>query len=68
MVFHGTNGDFVGMTMIDTYILDLSTLEITYQEVIIVQGERTDGGDRVPPPAILLLKSSQVKGGDELMP
>ena len=39
MVFHGTNGDFVGMTMIATYILDLSTLEVNYQEVIIVHGE-----------------------------
>ena len=39
MVFHGTNGDLVGMTMIDTYILDLSTLEINYQGVIIVHGE-----------------------------
>ena len=39
MVFYGTNGDFVGMTLIDTYILDLSTLEITYQGVIIVHGK-----------------------------
>jgi len=67
MVFYGTSGDFVGMTMMATYILDLSTLEVNYQRVIIVHGERTDGGGCVPPPAILLLKSSQAKGGDELM-
>jgi hypothetical protein len=39
MVFHGTNGDFVGMTMIATYTLTFGPVRITYQGVIIVQGE-----------------------------
>jgi hypothetical protein len=39
MVFHGTNGDFVGMKMIATYTLDLFALEVNYQGIVIPHGE-----------------------------